>query len=71
MRMRIGAMELIVIIVVAFALLKPDSLEDCAVSIGKAVKSFSKVRNEVDDEVIKPVMDAVAEAADEVKGGDV
>lgn len=74
--MRIGIMEVIVIIVIALALLSPDKLEDCAVTLAKALRSFTKVRQEVDDEVVKPmkdaiqdVQDAVVETSDELKGG--
>lgn len=62
--MHIGFVEIIVIVVVALALLKPDKLEDCAASLGKAVKSFSKVAQDVNDEVVEPLKDAIQPVTD-------
>ena len=69
--MRIGFAEIIVIVVVALALVKPDKLEDYAAALGRAIKSFTKVQAAIDDEVTQPIVEAITpivEAQSEVAG---
>lgn len=70
--MRIGLTELIVIIILAVALIKPDKLGEYAKTAGKALKKIKETTNEINTQVVEPVKEAVEpvkEVVEEVTNG--
>ena len=57
--MRMGFSELLVIIIVAFALIKPEMLGEYAKAAGKAMRSLTEKAKEVNKEIVEPVKEAV------------
>lgn len=60
--MKIGWMELLVIVIVALVVVGPDKLPDYAKKAGKALKEFKKISadltNEITEDVVKPLNEA-------------
>ena len=65
--MRIGLMELIVIVVIAIAMIKPEKLGVLARNIAKAIKIIKEENNKLNKDIVEPAKEAVAPIADEVK----
>jgi Sec-independent protein translocase protein TatA len=65
--MRIGLAELLVIVIVAVALIKPDKLKDLAKTISKALLIIKEENEKIRKEVVEPVKDAVAPITEPVK----
>lgn len=57
--MRIGLVELIVIIIVAIALIKPEKLRGLASNIGKAMKIIKEENEKLNSEIVNPVKETV------------
>lgn len=57
--MRIGLTELIVIIIVAIALIKPEKLRGITSNIIKAMKIIKEENDKLNKEVIEPVKETV------------
>ena len=75
--MRIGFTELLVIIVVIMAMIRPDKLIEYSKKIGKALRDVKDEQEKVKEEIIDPVRDEisvvkepfheVAKSVDEIK----
>jgi Sec-independent protein translocase protein TatA len=65
--MRIGLAELIVIIVIAVALIKPDKLKDLAKTISKALLVIKEENEKIRKEVVEPVKDVMDPITEPVK----
>ena len=57
--MRIGLVELIVIVIVAIALIKPEKLRGIASNIGKAMRIIKEENDKLNKEIIEPVKETV------------
>lgn len=57
--MRIGLVELIVIIIVAIAMIKPEGLRGLASNIGKALKIIKEENEKLNKDIIEPVKETV------------
>lgn len=57
--MRIGLTELLVIIIVALALIKPDKLGDYAKTAGQALRKFKETTKDINTQVVEPVKEAM------------
>ena len=57
--MRIGLAELLVIIIVTIALIKPDKLGDYAKTAGQALRKFKETTKDINDQVVEPVKEAM------------
>ena len=57
--MRIGLVELIVIVIVAIALIKPEKSRGIASNVGKAMKIIKEENAKLNKEVIEPVKETV------------
>ncbi len=57
--MRIGLVELIVIIIVAIALIKPEKLRGLASNLGKAMKIIKEENEKLNNEIVNPVKETV------------
>lgn len=69
--MRLGITELIVIVLVAVALLKPEKLKDYMAYMKKAAKTYSDTKKEVSSEVqeiVDPITDTNKELQSALKG---
>ena len=67
--MRIGFTEILLIIIVAMALIRPDKLKEYSKTLGKAFKTFKDEKDKVEAEIIEPLkddIDIVKEPIDEV-----
>ena len=60
--MKIGAMELIVIFIVALLVIGPDKLPQYARKFGAALKEFRKASSDVTKEIRESVIDPLEEA---------
>lgn len=70
--MRIGLTELIVIVVIAIALIKPEKLGEYAKTAGQALRKIKETTNEINTQVVEPVkevVEPVKEVVEEVKNG--
>lgn len=65
--MYIGLTEIILIIVVALAVIKPNKLHDLADSIGKAMKEYDKEKNDIRENIVDPIKKDVIDPIKEVK----
>lgn len=57
--MRIGIVELIVIIIVAIALIKPDKLRGITSNVVKALKIIREENEKLNKDIIEPVKETV------------
>lgn len=57
--MRIGLAELLVIIIVTIALIKPDKLGDYAKTAGQALRKFKETTKDINTQVVEPVKEAM------------
>lgn len=64
--MGIGLTELIFIVVVVLAIFKADKLEEYSKTAAKVIKSVSAAMQEVNNEVRKPIEDAVNPIKEEI-----
>ena len=60
--MKIGAMELVVIFIVALLVIGPDKLPQYAKKFGAALREFRKASSDVTKEIRESVIDPLAEA---------
>ena len=57
--MRIGLVELIVIVIVGIALIKPEKLKDIIGSVSKALRIIKEENEKINKDVIEPIQEAV------------
>ncbi|MGN1406490.1 MAG: Sec-independent protein translocase protein TatB [Erysipelotrichaceae bacterium] len=65
--MKIGWMELLVVIIVALIVVGPDKLPDYARKAGKALKEFKKISADLTSEITEDVVKPLNEAAKPLK----
>lgn len=65
--MKIGWMELLVIVIVALVVVGPDKLPDYAKKFGKALKEFKKISSDLTNEITEDVVKPLNEAAKPLK----
>ncbi len=58
--MRIGFTELLVIVVVIMAMIRPDKLIEYSKKIGKALRDVKDEQEKVKEEIIDPVRDEIS-----------
>ena len=65
--MRVGLTEIILIVIIALALIKPDKLLEYSRAVGKALRYIKENKEKIDDEVIEPARKAVEPITQPVK----
>lgn len=65
--MKIGWMELLVIVIVALVVVGPDKLPDYAKKFGKALREFKKISADLTSEITEDVVKPLNEAAKPLK----
>ena len=69
--MRFGIAEIVLVVFVAIALLKPEKLKEYIVALNNASKTFKETKKQIQDEakdIVEPVMDIKKDVDDAVKG---
>ena len=65
--MSIGFTELLLVLILIIAWVKPEKLNDYSKQAAKAAKKIVKMRAEMDKEIVQPITEPLAEVASSVK----
>ena len=66
--MNIGISEIVLIAIVVIALVKPDKISEYTKLFAKTIKEIRRAKEDINEEVIKPITEPVEELKDEIEG---
>ncbi len=64
--MRIGFSEIILIVVVALALIKPEKLKEYSKTMGKTLRTIKAEKDKAEEQFIKPIKDDIDSVKEDI-----